>query len=84
MTGIDQKVFLRAFHSLWDHENRQRIDGDMAEWSLWHTHTLENYVNQVLNGAINHYNSALTTAYNRIATLEAEVTCLQWKGQKGN
>jgi len=32
----------------------------------------------VLNGAINHYNGALTTAYNRIATLEAEVTCL-WR-----
>jgi len=31
----------------------------------------------VLNGAINHYNGALTTAYNRIATLEAEVTHLQ-------
>ena len=30
----------------------------------------------MLNGAINHYNGALTTAYNRIATLEAEVTCL--------
>jgi len=30
----------------------------------------------VLNGAINHYNSALSTAYNRIATLEAEVICL--------
>jgi len=30
----------------------------------------------VLNGAINHYNSVLTTTYNRIATLEAEVTCL--------
>jgi len=30
----------------------------------------------VLNGAINHYNSALATAYNRIDTLEAEVTCL--------
>ena len=29
-----------------------------------------------LNGAINHYNGALTTAYNRIATLETEVTCL--------
>jgi len=41
------------------------------------THTLKNYVDQVLNGAINHYNSALTTAYNRIATLEAEVTRLQ-------
>ena len=41
------------------------------------THTLKNYVDQVLNEAINHYNSALTTAYNRIATLEAEVTRLQ-------
>ena len=43
------------------------------------THTLKNYVDQVLNGAINHYNGALTTTYNRIATLEAEVTCLQEK-----
>jgi len=33
-------------------------------------------VDQVLNRAINHYNGALTTAYNRIASLEAEVTCL--------
>jgi len=31
----------------------------------------------VLNGAINHYNGALTTTYNRIATLETKVTCLQ-------
>jgi len=31
----------------------------------------------MLNRAINHYNGALTTAYNRIATLEAEVTHLQ-------
>jgi len=31
----------------------------------------------VLNGAINYYNGALTTTYNRIATLKAEVTCLQ-------
>jgi len=30
----------------------------------------------VLNGVINHYNSTLTTAYNKIATLEAEVVCL--------
>ena len=36
------------------------------------THTLKNYVDQVLNGAINHYNGALATTYNRIATLEAE------------
>jgi len=42
------------------------------------THTLKNYVDQVLNGAINYYNSALTTAYNRIATLEIEVICL-WR-----
>jgi len=38
---------------------------------------LKNYIDQVLNGAINHYNGALTTAYNRIATLETEVICLQ-------
>ena len=30
----------------------------------------------MLNGVINHYNSTLTTAYNKIATLEAEVVCL--------
>jgi len=41
------------------------------------THTLKNYVDQVLNRAINYYNSALSTAYNKIATLEAEVTCLR-------
>ena len=37
---------------------------------------LKNYIDQMLNRAINYYNSALTTAYNRIATLEAEVTHL--------
>ena len=37
---------------------------------------LKNYINQVLNGAINHHNSALTTTYNRIVTLEAKVTHL--------
>jgi len=31
----------------------------------------------VLNGAINHYNGALTTTYNRIAALEAEVIHLR-------
>jgi len=31
----------------------------------------------VLNGAINYYNSALATAYNRIDALEVEVTCLR-------
>jgi len=37
---------------------------------------LKNYIDQVLNRAINHYNGALTATYNRIATLEAKVTCL--------
>ena len=46
-----------------------------VHWST--THTLKNYIDQVLNGAINHYNGALTTVYNRIAILEAEVTHLQ-------
>ena len=36
VTGIDQKVFLRAYWCHWDCENSQRIGGDMAEWSLWH------------------------------------------------
>jgi len=34
-------------------------------------------VDQVLNRAINHYNGALSTTYNRIANLEAEVTRFQ-------
>jgi len=33
----------------------------------------------MLNGVINYYNGVLTTAYNRIATLETEVTYLQGK-----
>jgi len=33
----------------------------------------------VLNGVINYYNSTLITTYNRIATLEAEVTYFQEK-----
>ena len=40
-------------------------------------HILKNYVDQVLNKAINYYNSTLTTAYNRIATLEVEIICFQ-------
>ena len=32
----------------------------------------------MLNRTINHYNGTLTTAYNKIATLEAEVVCF-WK-----
>ena len=38
---------------------------------------LKNYIDQVLNEAINHYNSALTIIYNRIAILEAEVIYFQ-------
>ena len=41
------------------------------------THVLKSYINQVLNGAINHYNNALITAYNRIVHLEAQVSQLQ-------
>jgi len=37
---------------------------------------LKNYIDQVLNGVINYYNSVLTTTYNRIVTLETEVTYL--------
>jgi len=37
----------------------------------------KNYIDQVLNRVINHYNSALTTTYNRIATLKIEVIHLQ-------
>jgi len=40
------------------------------------THTLKNYVDQVLNRAINHYNGTLSMVYNRITTLEAKVTYL--------
>jgi len=46
-----------------------------AYWGT--THILKNYVNQVLNGAINYYNGVLTTVYNRIATLKVKVTYLQ-------
>ena len=41
MTGIYQKVFLRALSWLWDHGNRWRIGGDMTEWSLWQRAKLE-------------------------------------------
>ena len=40
---------------------------------------LKNYIDQVLNGAINYYNSVLTTIYNRIATLETKVIHFQEK-----
>jgi len=40
-------------------------------------HTLKNYIDQILSGAIDHYNNALIMAYNRIANLEGQVAHLQ-------
>jgi len=60
-------------YMLWDETEIQMLQYMYQETSL----LLKNYINQVLNGAINHYNSVLTTAYNKIATLEVEVIHLQ-------
>jgi len=57
----------------WDETKIQMLQNMYQGTSL----LLKNYINQVLNGAINHYNSVLTTAYNKIATLEVEVIHLQ-------
>jgi len=57
----------------WNETEIQMLQNAHQETSL----LLKNYIDQVLNGAINYYNSVLTTTYNRIATLEAEVTHLQ-------
>ena len=64
---------ISAEHMPWDETEIQMLRNMHQGTSL----LLKNYIDQVLNGAINHYNSTLTTAYNRIATLEAEVICLQ-------
>ena len=82
-----------VFFSNFSTENQNALvkDGISAEYMLWNkteiqmlqntyqgtSLLLKNYIDQVLNRAINHYNGTLTTAYNRITTLEAEVTCLQ-------
>ena len=49
-------------------------------WNVYQKTSLlfKNYIDQVLNRAINYYNGALTTTYNRIATLDTEVTRF-WK-----
>jgi len=60
-------------HMLWDKTEIQMLQNAHQGTSL----LLKNYIDQVLNRAINHYNGALTTAYNRIATLETEVIHLQ-------
>ena len=64
---------ISAEHMSWDETEIQILQNVHQETSL----LLKNYINQVLNKAINHYNGTLTTAYNRIVTLEAKVTCLQ-------
>jgi len=43
VTGIDWKVFLRALSWPWYRGNRWRFDGDMTEWSLWHSFLIYNY-----------------------------------------
>ena len=72
----------------WDMLVKDGISTEHMPWDeteiqmVWNVHQgtsllLKNYIDQVLNGAINHYNGALTTTYNRIATLEAEVIHLR-------
>ena len=41
------------------------------------THMIKSYVDQMISNIINYYNSALTTAYNKIAILEAQNVWLQ-------
>ena len=52
-------------HMLWDETEIQMLQNVHQKTSL----LLKNYINQVLNGAINHYNGALTTVYNMSQTL---------------
>jgi len=63
---------ISAEHMSWDETEIQILQNVHQETSL----LLKNYINQMLNGAINYYNSTLTTTYNRIATLETEVIYL--------
>ena len=41
------------------------------------THMIKSYVDQMMRNMINHYNGALTTAYNKIAILEVQNVQLQ-------
>ena len=59
-------------HIPWDKTEIQTLQNMHQETSF----LLKNYIDQVLNGKINHYNGVLTTAYTRITTLETEVTHL--------
>ena len=67
------KDSISAKHMPWDKTKIQMLQNMHQGTSL----LLKNYIDQVLNRAINHYNGALTTAYNKITTLETEVVCLQ-------
>ena len=60
-------------HMPWDKTEIQMLQNAYQGTSF----LLKNYIDQVLNGAINHYNGTLTTTYNRIATLEVEVIHLR-------
>jgi len=64
---------ISAEHMPWDKTEIQILQNAYQRTSL----LLKNYIDQVLNRAINHYNSALTTTYNRITTLEAKVIHLR-------
>jgi len=66
---------ISAEYMPWDETEIQMLQNAHQGTSL----LLKNYIDQVLNRAINHYNGALTTAYNKITTLEAEVVHL-WEG----
>ena len=67
------KDSINAEHIPWNKTEIQILQNAYQGTSL----LLKNYIDQVLNRAINHYNSTLTTIYNRITTLEVEVTHLQ-------
>ena len=66
-----------------DGVNPEQNNFDKAEIRMLHnahwgtTHILKSYIDQVLNGVVNHYNNTLTMAYNKITTLEAQVSQLQ-------
>jgi len=57
----------------WDETEIQMLRNAHQGTSL----LLKNYIDQVLNRAINYYNGALTTAYNRVTTLKTKVICLR-------
>jgi len=89
-TNFTTTVFFADFSAEnWNTLVRDSISPEYMSWNeteiqiLQNAHqgttlTLKNYIDQVLNRAINHYNGVLTIAYNKIATLEVEVVHL-WR-----